>query len=283
MQDDSWPIFKLRMVCPGFRYYGGKVEYCHEQNRRVVRVRHGELHLEVSVCDHILDNAFGFSFREEISDFLETHYDKICLEKKLDQNEYAFGRGYSWRYVWNYSTLGECDSCKRSAQIEGVVIDLRRAIDWLEKPRMVLHETPSLHVIYERVSGDLIRNKWKPCFCSAECAAKYFGNECPWCGKCNENTLSDRFSSYRSKIRGKVELDSAKWAGWNYCSRHCCSLALNDYLLNEREERDRKKNLKCVQKVKRLLSKAKSSLRNHDSQEVLSLLKKEFEQAESSH
>lgn len=275
--NSRWPVFKINMPCPGFQSFekteSGEYEYvdrvCHESRYRDFSVVHGDFAIELNICGHVLDSACGFSCTEEISDFLSDHYGEIshkhigCDRKSV----FAFKRGFCHEYVWAYSVYGSCDGCKR-AVTSGDEPELLKPL----RQFMRKHQGP-----YAARGVGAIAGK----FCSASCAASHIGARCSTCGKCDENTLSDSFFNYSQKICKRFGAEYAL-LGKVFCSRQCCSLALDGYLRSEREERNRRKNLKCVQEVRKVLSKAKSALRNRDSQEVLSSLRKAFEQAASS-
>jgi hypothetical protein len=267
---DQWPIFPLRMKCPGGLDHWSKKEFfCHESHDRTFVARHGELYFEVTVCGHVWDSNGCSSFKEEISDFLKCHYDSVTNYSANTSKLVAFTRGFSWSYVWDYSTFAKCGQCEWQSQSLSESDSMRRFYTFVAKtsganfPWIYRHAKESSKV-----------------FCSAKCASAFVNADCPVCGVGNEATISDNFRTYRERLcnRFNIWITSA-----NHCSRHCCSLAVHDYLRNEREERKRKKNLKCVLEVKKVLSKAKSALRNRDNQEALQSLKKAFEQAASSH
>ena len=285
----SWPVFKMQMQCPGFRSLekaeSGSYKYadrvCHESRYRDFTVVHGELVIELSICDHVRASA-GCSCSEEVGEFLIAHYDNITHDRERGA-KFAFARGFSHRYVWAYSVHGKCDNCDWVAQSydEG---------ERLKHPNQFV-EGPGKHFIAQYASmcnSDWWKNSRRRefiearKFCSVACASEYRRSQCPTCGKHDKSTFVDRFFAHRKKICDRVGVEPSS-IDWNFCSRQCCSLALDAYLRNEREERKRKKNLKCVQEVKKVLSKARSALKNQDSQEALQSLKKAFEQAANSH
>jgi hypothetical protein len=263
---DNWPVFPLKLNCPGGIDQSGKQFFCHESYDRTFIAKHGDLRIEVTVCGHVWDSNGCSSFKEEVSDFLGEYYDSVTnVTSSHVSRMVAFKRGFSWTYLWNYSTHAKCGQCGWLAQNDTESESMRRFSGFF--PDLSASVAPWIYR-QTKESGEI--------FCSAKCASAFVHANCPVCGVGNELTVSDKFRHYRERLFDRFDI----WmASANHCSRQCCSLAVHDYLKSEREERKRKVNLKCVQEVKRVLSKTKKALQNQDSQEVLQSLKREFAQA----
>lgn len=285
----TWPVFHMVMQCPGFQSWEkterGNYEcvdrVCHESRYRDFTVVHGELVIELSICDHVRDSA-DCSCSEEVGEFLEKYYDDIAYDRERGA-VFAFARGFRHQYVWAYSVHGSCDNCKWFAQSYSDGELLRYPSEFVEGPgRHFITTYASMCTGQFWWQGNQDKRSFETKkFCSVKCAAEYRRARCPTCGKYDKNTFVDRFRAYSKKICSRAGVSPSS-IDWNFCSRQCCSLALDGYLRKEREERKRKKNLKCVLEVRKVLSKAKSALQKRDSQEVLQSLKKAFEQAASS-
>jgi hypothetical protein len=310
----EWPVFPIRMECPGFHDHyevGDRYElkqfFCHESRRRDIEVTHGDLHITLNLCAHVCDNAMGYSFSEEVDELLSEYYDGV-FKKQGNCELYgvkAFTRGMSWTYYWQYSLFGSCSNCGKSAQtaaetehfgtaqrfvddeINSERVPRKLAVPCLTDEAIDVLASLLLSLPIDANVGRQV-NLDRPIFhnnidryCSLQCAAKATHRTCPTCNKASKETMTDRYLHYRSRICKRANV--CEWnLKRNHCSRQCCSLALHDYLTKEREERLRLENLKCVQTVRKVLSKMKSALRNRDSQEVLKSLKKEFAQAANS-
>lgn len=91
-----------------------------------------------------------------------------------------------------------------------------------------------------------------------------------------------RFSELVGKFRVRLNSNLPGLWGLSFCSRDCCLLAIRSAYLNEQEQRKLEKEKKCVQDVRRIVSKVKKCLRETQTQEVWKSLKQEFEQVATS-
>lgn len=281
----EWPVFHMAMQCPGFlsieQTESGSYKYvdriCDKSRYSGFTVVHGDFVIELSVCDHVRRCHLS----DSVQNFLAPIYDDFRHRQSVHDEVVAFRRFPSHQYVWQYSTNGSCRNCGKHSQISNDYSFLMHPREFIEGPGKHSISSASLVSFKQLLDRGYYPKSDNVRFCSVSCAAEYIGTQCPTCGAFDKNTIVNRFASYSKKICDRVGV--SPWSiDWNFCSRQCCSLALDAYLRNEREERKRKKNLKCVLEVKKVLSKAKLALQKRDSQEALQSLKKAFEQAASS-
>jgi len=260
------PVFHMTMPCPGYLEFDRQsrqyeTQFCHPSRfARGVDIKHGDLKFDVSMCDHVMD-GYDTTACEELNGLFADLYNgfvhKNCTSPQ--KTTYAFKRGFSNEYFWDYSHAGICHSCDTC----------------------LTYESKSLRDFGGRYSAEnnYYGNDTHKRFCSAECAALFTGLVCKQCGVGSEATITGEWFYYSCDLATKH--DQYLEFG-NYCSRECCSLAYEGFFIKQREELVHKENTKCVKEARKLTSKLKKLLRSHDSPEAWQSLKKEFEQVATS-
>lgn len=268
----QWPYFVIDVPCdsPGID--------CNEKRAEYV-LTHGDLHLHVSVCAHVLNFPIN-EVAEYINENIDQHLGSIAPTLHIGTQELIAAklatkrRIKTRRFVWEYTSQNACATCRKWKQHSFVLTD---------------YVNESLHEFLPKDCNDV---PIELIVCSEECALQQSNASCFICNKKNRNSIfgckymQKDYLSWNYGPQGFCEFgsDEAKLLAkellrGRFCSEQCQSLALSQYKETEREFLKRMEELKCVRVVKTAMNKLPKLLKQSQNQEALLLLKQEFEQA----
>lgn len=272
----TWPIFEIHVPCPGhpaLRHNPttGRLEHvvlrCEEDRECWQEVSFDELRLRVWYCYGI---ACDSELRQEtINECLEEHYGPVVHRTRTISTMYAW-KNRSHAYRWHFCDCGA-----------------------------VLKEWWQTNQKHWKVAN---KAKMNPdAYCSWACCAKAHGACCDVCGqpvRPLRGVTARRYWNSRTGTQREIacggrhivfaerylaQHDSGigylRETYGTYCSRQCCSLALEEAIRREREDRQKQRELSCVRKVKALLPRVRKSLRDRPNPEVWRTLQGELQQA----
>lgn len=246
MSDEpSWPIFPLVARCDG------RCKRRRDSYIRKTYVQFGDIAYEVAACGCYAgaEDAACAIFDELGSPLVERrHEDRNCGFIKS-----VMSVGWWYRYHFRFSEIEkatQCDVCGWSIQQDDEWKRIgrttsRSAKEWMD----------DIGKLFDKYDMTTIEMQ------------SYFRSET--CVYVNKRSWVD---------------DEPYWtAEWkNVCSIECCSLAIDTAITKEREERQRQRELKCVQEVQKVSRRFRAAMQSRNRQEALQSLKKEFEQAANS-
>lgn len=256
--------FLIEARCEGHDIYDAELRcfkqgFCHEDFYDSRELEFGDLRIHVWLADCRWRGPFGHLW-QELSSIVGEQYAELeprgwWSNKGIGAMRYASGRKLYWK-------LCPCGNPSNYEWTESLPGGVRSTV------------------------GD-----YSYCFCSWPCYAKASGLTCSECGgpldfRRHGNDEGNHFNrdfqlAWHNLLSFGVTLETLKTVQFTsiyksrYCSRKCCSLALERIKAIEREERKLRKEKKCVQNVKKLLSQARRSLQRPDP-EAWRTLKREF-------